>query len=362
MAVLLPFQQAIYGDIHLSQLISSNNNLEEENMKTVKRITVLIGVLALVVTFALPGPALAEKTRLGFGGGPEGGTFQYFSNGIASRLSKMIPDVEISNMASAGSVENVRRCNSGEIDFGIAYSGDTYLARNGRLTNDTNQYPNVYAMAFLYGAPAHLIVLDGSGIDKVADLEGKRIAVGGAGSGAAAAAQRYFGALGLWDKMNVEFIGYSKAAAAIGDGLIDAMWVFAGFPNSSVIQAAASNKIKILSTWEAGESGGAFEQYPFYAPITIPAGTYSGVDYDVKSFQDSALCVANKDVAPEHVYNALANIYTKEGLSYMVKVKSTAKSMSVEGALTGIVTPVHAGAQKFWKEQGLTLTEAQTGM
>jgi hypothetical protein len=273
----------------------------------------------------------------------------------------MLDNVEVSNMASAGSVENARRVNSGEIDFGISYSGDTYLARNGRLTNDTNKYPNIHAMAFLYGAPAHLIVLEKSGINSIADLKGKRIAVGGAGSGAAASAQRFFGAIGLWDNMNIEYIGYSKAAAAIGDGLIDAMWVFAGFPNSSVIQAAASNKIKILSTWEAGEKGGAFEQYPFYAPITIPAGTYSGVDYDVMSFQDSALWVANKDVAPEHVYNALANIYTKEGLSYMVKVKSTAKSMSVKGALTGIVTPVHAGAQKFWKEQGLTLTADQMG-
>jgi len=191
-------------------------------MKTAKRFLSLVSALALVAAFTLPSTALAEKTRLGFGGGPEGGTFQYFSNGIASRLSKMLPDVEVSNMASAGSVENVRRANSGEIDFGIAYSGDTYLARNGRLTNDTTKYPNVMAMAFLYGAPAHLVVLEGSGIKEVADLEGKRIAVGGAGSGAAAAAQRYFSALGLWDKMNVEFIGYSKAAAAIGDGLIDA--------------------------------------------------------------------------------------------------------------------------------------------
>ncbi|MBW2477631.1 MAG: TAXI family TRAP transporter solute-binding subunit [Deltaproteobacteria bacterium] len=330
-------------------------------MKQTIRIFSIISTLALVAALVIPTTALSAKTRLGFSGGPEGGTFQYFSNGISSRLSKMIPDVEVSNMASAGSVENVRRVNSGEADFGIAYSGDTYLARNGRLTNDTNTYPNVHAMAFLYGAPAHLIVLENSGINAVADLEGKRIAVGGAGSGAAAAAQRFFGALGLWDKMNIEFIGYSKAAAAIGDGLIDAMWVFAGFPNSSVIQAAASNKIKILNTYEAGEKGGAFEQYPFYAPITIPAGTYSGVDYEVKSFQDSALWVAGKHVADDHVYDALANIYTPEGLSYMVKVKSTAKSMSIDGALTGIVTPVHTGAQKFWKEKGLTLTEAQMG-
>ena len=223
----------------------------------------------------------AGVDRLAFSGGPEGGTFQYFSNGIAIRLSKNIGDVEVSNMASAGSLENLRRVNSGEADFGIVYSGDTYLGRNGKLTNDTRKYPKVMAMAFLYGAPAHLIVKADSGIDKVADLEGKRIAVGGAGSGAAGAAERYFSALGLWDKMNVEFLGYSKAASALGDNLIDAFWVFAGFPNSSVIQAAASNKIKILDVVEAGKAAGFFDAYPFYTDLTIPAGTYTGVDYDV---------------------------------------------------------------------------------
>ncbi len=67
------------------------------------------------------------KDRLAFSGGPEGGTFQYFSNGIAIRLSKNHADLEVSNMASAGSLENLRRVNSGEADFGIVYSGDTYL-------------------------------------------------------------------------------------------------------------------------------------------------------------------------------------------------------------------------------------------
>ena len=325
-----------------------------------RRWLLTAGFLLAGILIAMPTTGLA-KDRLAFSGGPEGGTFQYFSNGIAIRLTKNIADLEVSNMASAGSLENLRRVNSGEADFGIVYSGDTYLGRNGRLTTDENKYENVHALAYLYGAPAHLIVLQGSGIETIADLAGKRVAVGGACSGAAGAAQRYFSTLGRWDPLTVEFLGYSKAAAALGDGPIAAFWVVAGFPNSSVIQAAASNKIKILSTWETGEKGGAFEAYPFYAPITIPAGTYSGVDYDVMSFQDSALWVANKDVAPEHVYNALANIYTKEGLSYMVKVKSTAKAMSVKGALTGIVTPVHAGAQKFWTEQGLTLTADQMG-
>ncbi|NIQ97506.1 MAG: TAXI family TRAP transporter solute-binding subunit, partial [Desulfuromonadales bacterium] len=187
----------------------------------------------LAVALMMPIAAGAAETRLRISGGPQGGTFQYFSNGIASRLSRDLPDVEAYNMASAGSVENIRRVNSGDADFGIAYSADTYLAREGRLSRDDTKYEDVFAVAYLYGAPAHLLVLENSGIEDVSDLAGKRLAVGGAGSGAAAAARRYFGALGLWDKMNVEFIGYSKAASAMGRKLIDAMWVFAGFPNSA---------------------------------------------------------------------------------------------------------------------------------
>jgi TRAP transporter TAXI family solute receptor len=316
--------------------------------------SLLVACLFMIV----PVTGLA-KDRLAFSGGPQGGTFQYFSNGIAIRLSKNHADLEVSNMASAGSLENLRRVNSGEADFGIVYSGDTYLGRNGRLTKDDNKYENVMALAYLYGAPAHLIVLKNGGIKTVADLEGKRVAVGGAGSGAAGAAQRYFTALGLWDKMKVEFLGYSKAASALGDGLIDAFWVFAGYPNSSVIQAAASNDIMVLDVVKAGQDAGFFDQYPFYTQLTIPAGTYKGVDYDVASFQDSALWVAGAHVDPAHVKLALEDIFSKEGLAYMVKVKSTAKAMSVEGALGGIVTPVHPGAAEFWKAHGLTLTADQ---
>jgi TRAP transporter TAXI family solute receptor len=215
-------------------------------------------------------------------------------------------------------------------------------------------------MAYLYGAPAHLVVKAKSGINTVADLEGKRVAVGGAGSGAAGAAERYFTSVGLWDKMKVEFIGYSKAASALGDNLIDAFWVFAGFPNSSVIQAAASNKVKLLNLVEAGEEAGFFDDYPFYTLLTIPANTYSGVDYDVASFQDSALWVAGAHVSPDIVSDSLAEIFSRDGLAYMVKVKSTAKAMSVENGLQGIVTPIHEGAEAFWKGRGLTVTEAQS--
>lgn len=305
------------------------------------------------------GVGMASKARLAFSGGPDGGTFQYFSNAISSRLSKNLENVEVSNMASAGSLENLRRVDSGEVDFGIVYAGDLYLGANGLLTNDDKNYVNARSMAYLYGAPAHLLVLEESGIDAVSGLEGKRVAVGPAGSGAAASAQRYFTALGLWDKMKVEFIGYTEGASALGDKKIDAMWVFAGFPNSSVIQAAASNKIKLLSLVDAAKDSPFFTEHPYYAEVTIPAGTYSGVDYDVFSVQDSAIWVTGKHITEDIIYNALVDIFSEEGLAYMRSVTKAAEAMKVEDGNYGIATPLHAGAVKYWTEKGLNITPAQ---
>lgn len=332
-------------------------------MSHFKKFLAGLTVTMFVVTLFLSAGAadVFAQSRLAFSGGPDGGTFQYFSNAISSRLSRTQADMDVSNMMSAGSVENLRRVNSADADFGITYAGDIFLGSLGLLTGDTRKYPNVHSAAYMFGAPAHLLVLAGSGITDVKQLEGKRVAVGPAGSGAAASAQRYFTGIGLWGKFTPEFVGYSQGASALGDRLIDAMWVFAGVPNSSVIQAAASNPIRILSLVDAGKAPGAtfFQDHPYYAEVTIPAGTYQGVDYDVKTVQDSAIWIVGKHVDEGQVYRALSDIYSDQGLAFMVSVTKAAEAMTIADGLFGIATPVHKGAAKFWTEKGLTLNDAQ---
>ena len=53
------------------------------------------------------------------------------------------------------------------------------------------------------------------------------------------------------------------------------------------------------------------------------------------------------------VYDLLSKIYTDAGLAYMRSQKETFKAMSVRNGLRGVVTPLHSGAEKFWKVQGL---------
>lgn len=323
-------------------------------LKYVQKLSsiVLIGLAWVLVPHSgLSAPA----QKLAFSGGPSGGTFQYFSNGIATRLTHMEEGPEVVNLPSAGSVENIRRVNSGDADFGIAYSGDLYLARLGLLSNDQQKYQNVLALAYLYGAPVQLVVLADTPIESVNDLTGKKITIGGAGSGSAATAERFFTTLGLWDKLNIEYIGYSKAAAALIERRIDAMWIMAGYPTAAVLQAAARQQIRLVDVLSPALESGFFKKYPFYSKTTIPEKSYPDVSEPIESFQDAAIWVAGKQVGLDTVYTVLNEIFSPEGLDYMVKVKKTAREMSIKTGLNGIATPVHPGAKKFWRNQGFTL-------
>jgi hypothetical protein len=247
----------------------------------------------------------------------------------------------------------MRKTDSGAYSFGVVYSGHVYQGREGLMKNDTKKYTNVLGVSYFYGAPAQLIVKSGSGINSVKDLVGKKVGVGNAGSGAFANCELFFTHMGVWDKIERNAMGYNDAAAAFGNNQLDAFWLFTGFPSGAVIMAAQTNDIDMIDLYKDASDSGFLKKYPYFAKIVVPAGTYKGVETDVSSFQDSALWVANAKVPADVVYKLLAQIYTPEGLAHMVNVKKTAKSMSIESGIQGIVTPLHPGAEKFWKEKGI---------
>jgi len=317
-------------------------------------ITFLTIVLAvLMVTFTFSADSFAKK-RIVFGGGPAGGTFQVVANGIqVYGPVKAIKEFTVKAQSSAGSVENLRKVNSGKSQFGVVYSGHVYLGRNGLMKNDTKKYEDVLAVAYLYGAPAQLVVRKDSGIKSTKDLVGKKVGVGNAGSGAFANCELFFSHMGVWDKVERNAMGYNDAAAAFGNNQLDAFWLFTAFPSGAVIMAAQTNDIALVNLEADAEASGFYKKYPYFSKLTVPANTYKGVDYDSPSFQDSALWVANSKVADEVVYKLLAVIYTPEGLKHMLAQKKTFKEMAIKTGANGIVTPMHPGAIKFWKEKGV---------
>ena len=308
----------------------------------------VIGI-SLVFTLSFSFDALARMYKIS--GGPSGGTFQYYASAISTLAKKH--RIKLLASSSGGSIENIRITNSGKTNFSVAYSGNVFQARNGVMKGDPRKYENVLALAYLYGAPAQLVVRADSGIKSAKQLVGKRVGVGNAGSGAAANAELFFTELGIWDKIKRNFLGYRQAAGAFKNKQLDAFWLFTGFPNSAVIEAALQTKVDLINVYKDAQEVGMFKKYPYFSKVVIPANTYKGVTEDTVTFQDSTLWVANSKVSADLVYKLLGIVFSKEGLEYMVAVHKSAKAMSIKGGIKGIVTPLHPGAEKFWKEKGI---------
>ena len=321
-------------------------------MKFQSIVSACVFVLA-AAGLVLPGAVLA-KERVVFSGGPAGGTFQVVANAMqVYKPMKASKDFKVRAQSSAGSVENLRKVNSGKAQMGVVYSGHVFLGRNGQMKNDPKKYEDVMAVAWLYGAPGQLVVRKDSGIKSVKDLVGKKVGVGNAGSGAFANCELFFTHMGVWDKIERNAMGYNDAAQAFGNKQLDAFWLFTAFPSGAVIMAAQTNDIELIDLGKDAESSGFYDQYPYFSKITVPADTYRGVDYASNSFQDSALWVANSKVTDDTVYKMLSMIYTDEGLAHMKEQKKTFKLMSLDTGTQGVVTPWHPGAVKFWKEKGM---------
>ena len=319
-----------------------------------KYFAVIIGVCGFsMITFGFSADSFAKK-RVIFGGGPAGGTFQVVANAIqVYKPVKAIEGFSVKAQTSAGSVENLRKINAGRQQMGVVYSGHVWLGRNGQMKNDPKKYEDVLAVAWLYGAPAQLVVRADSGIKSVKDLVGKKVGVGNAGSGAFANCELFFSHMGVWDKIERNAMGYNDAASAFGNNQLDAFWLFTAFPSGAVIMAAQTNDIGLVNLDADAEASGFYKEYPYFGKLAVPAGTYKGVDYESPSFQDSALWVANSKTPADVVYKLLSIIYTDEGLKHMVEQKKTFKHMNLKTGATNIVTPFHPGAEKFWKEKGM---------
>jgi hypothetical protein len=300
-------------------------------------------------------PEASAKKLIIFAGGPAGGTFQTVAQAISTYDPVKNMDYNIKVQSSGGSTENLRRVNSGKAHFGTVYSGHVFAGRNGLMVNDPTKYENVLAMAYLYEAPAQLIVRKDSGINSAMDLVGKKVGVGNAGSGAYSYCEMFFTHLGIWDKIERNAMGYNAAADAFGNNQLDAFWLFTAYPSSAVIQAATMNEIAMVNLDADAKKFGFYDKYKNFVAWEIPTsdGKYRGVGENIPSFVDTTLLVASPDAPEDLVYGMLKEIFTPEGLAWMVSQKKTFKAMAVEKGTKGIATPLHPGAEKFWKEKGL---------
>lgn len=324
--------------------------------RTFVRIALSLLVAGLL---ALGTSAFAQRQFVAIGGGSTGGTFNVFASAIGDIVGRAIDAVNVTVEGSAGSAENIRRIQGGDLEMGIAFAGDAYLAYNGEAVfEEGGPYDDVRAIGFLYSAVSQIVTLEGSGISSLADLEGVTMAVGGAGSGTQLSLERLLTAVGVYDSITPVLVAGQNASDQLKNRQVEAYHALFGVPNAAVTDTASTADIRLLSSYDEAQAAGFFEQFPFYTEYVIPGGTFSGVDEDVRTFRDAGLWVVSVDTDAELVYEMTKAVYEQAGLDRMLQVTNVASEMGPDNALVGVQIPLHPGAARFWEETGVEVPEA----
>ncbi|APH72175.1 TAXI family TRAP transporter solute-binding subunit [Aquibium oceanicum] len=302
-----------------------------------------IGLKATAVALSLAAtPALAQE-RVAIGTGGTGGLFYVIGAGMADILNKHMENTTARAEVTGASVENIRRVAADQMTFGFSSSSTLYEAKNGMGPFDGDAQP-VAAMAYLYPAVLQIATVADTGIASLEDLAGKKVNLGPPGSNAAVLAQRLLEAYGVFDAGNAQFLSYTEGTNALMNGTVDATVVLAGAPTAALIDLDAQRDMVLLPLDEQ-KVAGLFEEYPFYQPYEIPAGTYPDQKEGVMVINDPATLFTS-----EGADEGLVNTITKtifEHLDELGEVHPQAKAIALD---TATKTPIdlHAGAKAYF--------------
>ncbi|MBQ1462261.1 MAG: TAXI family TRAP transporter solute-binding subunit [Selenomonas sp.] len=313
-----------------------------------KALAAGLAMVAMTVALVGCGSDTAEKKFLNIGTGGTAGTYYPIGGAMAEILNKDIQGMNASAQSTGASVANINMLKDGSVDLAIVQNDITYYAANGVEMFKDKKVDGLKGIATLYPETCQAVTLDSSGIKSIADLKGKKVAVGAAGSGVEANARQIMEAYGItYNDIQVQYLSFAEAANALKDGNIDAAFLTAGYPTSAIQDIASQHKVRLLPV-EAAKADALIAKYPFYTKTVIPAGTYAGFNEEVPAVSVMAMLVANDKVDDKLGYALTKALFSN--LDRLHAAHAAAKAIVKEKAMEGMSLPMNAGAEKFFKE------------
>src|ERR1700754_845379 len=205
-------------------------------------------ILAATISAALAftGSAHAQQKTMSIGTGGTGGVYYPLGGAVANVLSKSLPNVQATAEVTGGSVDNLKLIGAGKSEMGFSMADAALDALKGEDKFKSGKVP-LQALLVVYPNRMHVVTVEGSGIETMADLKGKRVSTGSPGSATEVMAFRVIEAAGL-DKdkdMKRERLGAAESVNAIKDRKIDAFFWVGGVPTAAVTDLAATPGVKI---------------------------------------------------------------------------------------------------------------------
>ena len=321
-------------------------------MKKILAVLLALAMICALGVTAFADDAVAPKdggSKLTFTTGGEAGTYYGFGSVLAQKVSD-VTSTNVTAITSGGSAANIDAIDIGDAQLGFSQSDVLAYAYAGtRSFEEIGAVTNFSIVAPLYMEQVQIVTLNPD-IKTVADLKGKAVSIGAAGSGVYFNAIDVLGAYDLTeDDIKPTYQSFGDSAEALQDGQIDAAFVVAGAPTTAITSLAASKSVYLVSL-DDEHIDALIEASPFYSKAVIPADTY-GMPDDATTVAVSAVVIASNDVADVDVYNFLCGVY--ENLDDLAKVHDKANELSLEFASSFVGVPYHAGAVQYFADKGI---------
>ncbi|HLT26026.1 MAG TPA: TAXI family TRAP transporter solute-binding subunit [Zeimonas sp.] len=308
----------------------------------------------LVATCALSlaaGSALAQQQFITVLTGGTSGVYYPLGVALSQIYSKTIPEAKSSVQSTKASVENLNLLQAGRGEIAFTLGDSLSDAWKGVEEVGFKQpLKKLRGVAAIYPNYVQVVALADSGIRTLADLKGKRVSVGAPKSGTELNARAIFKAAGLSydDFAKTEYLPFGESVELMKNRQLDATLQSAGLGVASIRDLATSVKIVVVPVPEdvvknVGDAA--------YQPATIPGGTYDGQGEDVPTAAINNFLVTHEGVSDDLAYKMTKSLF--ENLDQMVSAHAAAKQISLKNATKGMPLPLHPGAEKYYREQGV---------
>ncbi len=320
-----------------------------------KRKTTTAFALAIAAATLIGGAVYAQQKTIAIGTGGTGGVYYPLGGAVANVLSKNLPNVQATAEVTGGSVDNLKLIGSGQSEMGFTMADAALDALKGEDKFKGNKVP-LQTLLVVYPNRMHVVTVEGSGIEKMSDLKGKRVSTGSPGSATEVMAFRVIEASGL-DKdkdLKRERLGVAESVNAVKDKKIDAFFWVGGIPTAAVTDLAATPGLKLKLVDHSDAVAKMNAKYgDLYSPGVIKTGSYPGLDKDNKIAEVWNIIVTGNKMTDDEAYKIVKTLVEKK--DDLVAVHKEALSFSLDNQKQSrSPIPFHPGALKYFKEKGIS--------
>lgn len=313
----------------------------------------LVVMLAVLFSTAFFNIGFAGDKRISIGTAGTAGALYPMGVAMAETISRHVPGIKGSAEASGASLENIRNLAQGNVDWAISQNEVAFLAYTGQGKYKGRKVSSLRSLFGTLLSWAQIFAAGDSSINSVRDFKGKRIGVGAPGSGGERVAQKILSYYGLsYKDFKAEFMSNAEMVSALKDGTLDAFIITHPLKSAALLDLTTSYNVKMVPIADDG----FYKKYPFFTKRSVPAGVYRNIDNPVPTPTSRIVMYTSTraDLSTAQVYNLLKGIWTYDS-EWVNTHPAVKKYTTLKDAIKGLNIPLHPGAVKYYREQGLSV-------